>query len=246
MIRIDKYLCEMNIGSRSQVKNYLKQGLVTVNGNLVTKADIKITEEKDVVTYKGEAVKYNRYVYYMLHKPAGVVSATNDNTCGTVNELLKNTGYTDIFPVGRLDKDTEGLLLMTNDGMLAHNLLSPKKHVAKTYLVVLKEELSKEDILCLERGVDIGEEKPTREAKVEVIDSKTIRLTITEGKFHQVKRMLRAVGNEVVYLKRLSMGSLKLDESLAVGEYRELTKSEIDALTGIQPGKEYCSTDENT
>lgn len=235
MIRIDKYLCEMNIGSRSQVKNYLKQGLVTVNGNIVTKADIKIAEEKDVVAYKGEAVKYSRYVYYMLHKPAGVVSATNDNTCRTVNELLKDTGYTDIFPVGRLDKDTEGLLLMTNDGMLAHNLLSPKKHVAKTYLAVLKEEISKEDILCLENGVDIGEEKPTRQATVEVIDSKSIRLTITEGKFHQVKRMLRAVGNEVVYLKRLSMGSLMLDESLAVGEYRELTKSEIDVLTGKLP-----------
>lgn len=234
MIRIDKFLCEMNIGSRSEVKNYLKQGLVTVNGNIVKKADIKLEEEKDVVTYKGETVKYSRYVYYMLHKPAGVVSATNDKTCRTVNELLKNTGYTDIFPVGRLDKDTEGLLLMTNDGKLAHNLLSPKKHVAKTYLAVLKEEISKEDILCLESGVDIGEEKPTRQAKVEVMDSKSIRITITEGKFHQVKRMLHAVGNEVVYLKRLSMGSLELDESLAAGEYRELTELEIDVLKGMQ------------
>lgn len=237
MIRIDKFLCEMNIGSRSEVKNYLKQGLVTVNGNIVKKADIKLDEEKDVVTYKGETVKYSRYVYYMLHKPAGVVSATNDNTCRTVNELLKNTGYTDIFPVGRLDKDTEGLLLMTNDGKLAHNLLSPQKHVAKTYLAVLKEEISKEDILCLESGVDIGEEKPTRQAKVEVMDSKSIRITITEGKFHQVKRMLHAVGNEVVYLKRLSMGSLELDESLAVGEYRELTELEIDVLKGMQPNE---------
>lgn len=226
---MDKYLCDINIGSRSQVKTYLKQGLITVNGVVVKRADIKI-EQDAIVAYKGETLKYRKYAYFMLNKPAGVVSATSDNTCKTVTELLKSTGYKDIFPVGRLDKDTEGLLLMTNDGMLAHNLLSPKKHVNKIYDVKLMRDISGEEIERLEAGVNIGGDRDALPSVVELLSSKNIRLSITEGKFHQVKRMLYAVGNEVVYLKRISMGSLTLDENLAAGEYRELTEKEMEQL----------------
>lgn len=230
MLRLDKLLCEMNIGTRSQVKTILKQGLVKVNGETVTKPEYKVDEKNAQITYKGENVYYEKYVYYMLHKPAGVVSATQDNTCKTVTELLKDTGYKDLFPVGRLDKDTEGLLLLTNDGELAHNLLSPKKHVRKVYYAELAHELSESDIKQLEEGVDIGEEKRTFPAKVELLSAKHIHLTITEGKFHQVKRMLQAVENEVLYLKRVAMGNLVLDEALAKGQYRKLTEEEIEGL----------------
>ncbi len=232
MLRLDKFLCEMKVGTRSQVKKELKQGFVSVNGTVVVKPEHKVDVETDTVTYKGRELLYKKYVYYMLNKPAGVVSATRDNACTTVNDLLKTTGYEDLFPVGRLDKDTEGLLLMTNDGELAHRLLSPKKQVAKVYEVGLKESLSAEDIRRLEEGVDIGEEKPTLPAKVEILPENHIFLTITEGKFHQVKRMMKAVGNETVSLRRTAMGSLKLDGRLAPGDYRELTEEETDALRG--------------
>lgn len=238
MLRLDKLLCEMNIGTRSQVKTFLKQGLIKVNGETITKPEYKIDEENARITYKGEELRYQKYAYYMLYKPAGVVSATKDNTCETVTELLKDTGRKDLFPVGRLDKDTEGLLLMTNDGELAHNLLSPKKHVSKVYYVELERDLSIEAAGRLEEGVDIGEEQLTLPAKVEMLTEKSIYLTITEGKFHQVKRMLKAVDNEVVYLKRMAMGSLVLDESLTKGAYRELTEDEINNLRKEQTGME--------
>lgn len=230
MLRLDKFLCEMNIGSRSQVKLYLKQGLVTVNGEIITKPETKVDENKDEVAFKGASCRYRRYVYYMLNKPQDIVSATKDNLNVTVTELLKDTGYMDLFPVGRLDKDTEGLLLMTNDGALAHDLLSPKKHVKKVYFARLERALTEEDVRLLEQGVDIGEEKYTLPARVEILPDQCIHLTITEGKFHQVKRMLNAVGNNVLYLKRVVMGSLRLDEGLRPGEYRELTTEEIQCL----------------
>ena len=230
MLRLDKLLCEMNIGTRSQVKTILKQGLIQVNGQVVTKPECKVDEQTVQITYKGKTLQYRKYVYYMLHKPAGVVSATQDNTCKTVTELLKDTGWKDLFPVGRLDKDTEGLLLMTNDGELAHNLLSPRKHVSKVYYVEVRDALSKEAVEQLEEGVDIGEDSLTRPAKVELLSEQRIHLTITEGKFHQVKRMLQAVGNEVLYLKRIAMGNLVLDETLARGAYRELTDWEVETL----------------
>ncbi len=232
MLRLDKFLCEMKVGTRSQVKKELKQGFVSVNGTVVVKPEYKVDEKADTVIYKGQELHYKKYAYYMLNKPAGVVSATRDNTCTTVNDLLKDTGYEDLFPVGRLDKDTEGLLLMTNDGELAHRLLSPHKHVAKVYDVELKECLSEEAVRRLEAGVDIGEEHPTLPAKTERLPGNHILLTITEGKFHQVKRMMKAVGNETVSLRRTAMGSLKLDERLAPGEYRELSEEETNALRG--------------
>lgn len=230
MLRLDKFLCEMNIGSRSQVKTYLKQRLVTVNGGIVLKPETKIDEEKDTVAFKGEALCYKKYVYYMLNKPQGVVSATEDKQCRTVTGLLKDTGYHGLFPVGRLDKDTEGLLILTNDGVLAHNLLSPKKHASKVYYVMLEKELGREAAERLEKGVDIGERRLTLPAKVELLDAKSIHLTITEGKFHQVKRMLQAVDNRVIFLKRVAMNGLWLPDSLPAGHYRELTEDELSLL----------------
>lgn len=227
MIRLDKFLCEMEIGTRSQVKDMVKKGMVSVNGEVVKKADYKFDETAATVSVNGKELSYQKYYYYMLNKPQGVVSATTDNHDKTVLNILKDAPGKDLFPVGRLDKDTEGLLLITNDGELSHNLLSPKKHVDKTYLVETKENITEEMVLQLREGVDIGEEKLTLPAKVNVLEDKKLELTIMEGKFHQVKRMLKAVDNEVIYLKRLSMGSLRLDEKLALGEYRCLTEEEI-------------------
>ena len=230
-MRLDKFLCENGCGTRSQVKQLVKQGRVCVNGIPCKAADQKIEENSDAVSVDGRELSYTKFVYYMFHKPAGCVSATKDNHDKIVLDFIKKDDYkADLFPVGRLDKDTEGLLLITNDGGLAHRLLSPKKHVPKTYYAKIKASLSAENIKSLEEGLDIGEEKKTLPAKVEIIKEQEILLTISEGKFHQVKRMLLAVGNEVLYLKRLSMGSLKLDENLKTGEYRALTGEEIDRL----------------
>ena len=230
---MDKFLCELKVGTRSQVKKELKQGFVKVNGETVTEPERKVDVEKDQVVYKGRTLSYRKYAYYMLNKPAGVVSSTKDNTCLTVAELLKDTGCGGLFPVGRLDKDTEGLLLLTNDGELAHRLLSPKRHVDKTYLVTLKREPSEEELLCLERGVDIGEERPTMPARVCRQGKQQILLTIHEGKFHQVKRMAQAVDNQVTALKRVSFGGLSLDESLHPGEYRPLSEEEVRQLQNV-------------
>ena len=230
MIRLDKFLCEMEMGTRSKVKDLIKKGMVTVDGEVIKKAEYKFDESKAKVYVKEKEVAYQKFYYYMLHKPAGVVSATVDNHDRTVMELLKDAPGKDLFPVGRLDKDTEGLLLITNDGELSHNLLSPKKHVDKTYLVETKESITEKMMQELEKGVDIGEDKPTMPAKVNLVEEKKLELTIREGKFHQVKRMLQAVENEVVYLKRLSMGSLVLDEKLGLGEFRCLTNQEIEDL----------------
>jgi len=242
MLRLDKYLCGMNVGTRSQVKKELKLGMVSVNGETITRPEYKVDETTAKVAYKGKVLEYHKYVYYMLNKPAGVVSATKDNLHRTVAELLQSAGFGDLFPVGRLDKDTEGLLLMTNDGGLAHALLSPGKHVEKRYEAELEEGLSKEALQKLEQGVEIGEKHPTRPARVELLteddgrkEDKTIRenkvlLTLHEGKFHQVKRMLQAVGNEVVGLQRVEFGGLRLDPALEPGEYRELTEEELAIL----------------
>ena len=168
----------------------------------------------------------------MLHKPAGVSTATEDKKESTVMDILREEKVKNLFPVGRLDKDTEGLLLITDDGELAHNLLSPKKHVDKEYLVKVRDSISEEDCKKLAEGVDIGDEKPTAPAKVERVAEKEILLTIREGRFHQVKRMLQAVGNEVLYLKRLSMGSLRLPKDLEKGAYRPLSEEEIYKIKG--------------
>ena len=229
-MRLDKFLCRMDMGTRSQIKTYIRQGLVTVNGQIEKSADRHIDEHTDRITLRGQTFHYVTERYYMLNKPAGVVSATKDNTAGTVVELLDSQDRSGVFPVGRLDKDTEGLLLLTNDGELSHKLLAPKRHVDKTYLASLEYPISQEDVARLEQGVDIGEERITLPAKVQMVDARTIYLTIHEGKFHQIKRMLRAVGNRVTALKRVSFAGIDLDENLKPGEYRELTEQEVAML----------------
>ncbi len=229
MIRIDKYLCDMSIGSRSEIKEYIRKKLITVDGVVVTDPGMKISEDS-AVTFKGEPLQYKQFRYYMLNKPQGVVSATKDNIDTTVMDLLKGVNTRDMFPVGRLDKDTEGLLIITNDGELSHRLLSPRSHVDKCYLVQLMHSITADDIKSLSKGVDIGDDTLTLPAKVEAIAADRIYLTITEGRYHQVKRMLEAVGNKVVYLKRVSFGPLELDSDLAPGQYRELDDSEIIML----------------
>lgn len=228
-LRLDKYLADNGIGTRSEIKLWIRKGRVKVNGEVVTKPEIKVSSE-DEVCFDEKRVKYEKYSYFMLHKPAGVVSATRDNLSKTVLDLLEGEKVKDLFPVGRLDKDTEGLLLITNDGQLAHNLLSPKKHVDKVYFARVKGKVTKEDQLAFLEGVMIEEGYKTMPAKLNIQksdDISEIELTIQEGKFHQVKRMFQAIGKEVIYLKRLSMGSLSLDPNLAPGEYRPLTDSEI-------------------
>lgn len=229
MIRIDKYLCDMSIGSRSEIKEYIRKKLITVDGVVVTDPGMKISEDS-AVTFKGEPLQYKQFRYYMLNKPQGVVSATKDNIDTTVMDLLKGVNTRDMFPVGRLDKDTEGLLIITNDGELSHRLLSPRSHVDKCYLVQLMHSITADDIKSLSKGVDIGDDTLTLPAKVEAIAADRIYLTITEGRYHQVKRMLEAVGNKVVFLKRVSFGPLELDSDLAPGKYRELDDSEIIML----------------
>lgn len=233
MIRLDKLLCDLNLGSRSQVKELLKKGLVLVNGEIVRKPETKIEETTALLCVQGKEYRYNKFVYYMLHKPAGVVSATTDKREKTVMDLLPYIPARDLFPVGRLDKDTQGLLLITNDGALAHNLLAPTKHVEKTYWVKSTPPLSIKAVQSLRTGVDIGDETPTRPAKLVQESENVWLLTITEGRFHQVKRMFHAVGSEVVCLKRLRMGSLILDEALPPGACRELTEEELARLKAL-------------
>lgn len=232
-LRLDKYLAEVGIGTRSEVKKLIRARLVTVNGIPAAKPEQKVDENVDEVCLRGEKLNYVNLEYYLFHKPAGCVCATEDKLHRTVMDYLADTARKDLFPVGRLDIDTEGLLLITNDGALAHELLSPAKHVAKTYYARIDGKVTEEDISLFEKGVDIGEEKPTKPAKLKIIKSdmvSEIELTITEGKFHQVKRMFQAVGKEVIYLKRLSMGPLTLTDDLAPGKYRPLTTEEWNAL----------------
>lgn len=229
-VRLDKFLCDMEFGTRNEVKVLIKKGLVTINDSICKVPDYKLNPETDQVSCQGKLCEYQKFYYYILHKPAGYITATTDDSAPTVMELLGNDYRKDLFPVGRLDKDTEGLLLITNDGALSHRLLSPKKHVSKTYLVEIPETLSQSQIEALERGLDIGDDKLTLPAKVEVIDDTTIHLTITEGRFHQVKRMLKAVDSEVLYLKRISFGSLTLDDQLQKGAYRALKEEELTCL----------------
>ena len=245
-MRLDRYLAEMGCGTRTQVKKEISRGNVNINGKAALRPEEKVDPDTDRVTFQGTEISYIRYEYYMLNKPAGVVSATEDSRDGTVVGLIGERQRKDLFPVGRLDKDTEGLLLITNDGDLVHRLLSPKKHVDKVYFARVAGEVTEEDKEAFARGVDIGDEKLTLPAELEILRVEKeaaekgaasegmffseIRLTIREGRFHQVKRMFQAVGKEVVYLKRIRMGSLVLDEDLKPGEYRKLTEEEIRAL----------------
>ena len=230
-MRLDKFLSNAGVGSRSQVKILIKKGQVSVNDVKAQNGDDVIDENTDVVLCQGKRISLVKYRYFMLNKPAGVVSATEDNLDKTVLDCLSEEDARDLFPVGRLDKDTTGLMLLTNDGELSHNLLSPRKHVDKTYYVTCALEVTDEQLDLLRKGVDIGDDKITLPALARAgAQPNELYLTIREGRFHQVKRMLQAVGNKVTTLKRLSMGSLKLDESLNPGEYRTLTAEELRDL----------------
>ncbi|HLU22451.1 pseudouridine synthase [Lederbergia graminis] len=233
-MRIDKLLSNTGYGSRKEVKQLLKSGSVLVNGTVVKDAKTHVDPNHDLVVVHNEEVYYREFIYIMMNKPQGVISATEDLREKTVIDLLDiNDAQFNPFPVGRLDKDTEGLLLITNDGQLAHTLLSPKKNVPKTYFAVINSEVTEEDVRLFEAGVTLDDGYETKPGYLKILKSgltSDIELTITEGKFHQVKRMFEAIGKRVIYLKRISMGPLQLDESLDLGEYRELTKEELEQL----------------
>ena len=233
LIRLDKYLADMQVGTRSEVKKLIRAGKVQVNGHICKNPDEKFDPEQTEVLADHVTVGYAAYEYFMLNKPKGCVSATEDSRYPTVLDYIREHKRKDLFPVGRLDLDTEGLLLITNDGMLAHELLSPSKHIPKTYEAKVDGIVTAADVERFAEGMDIGEKKPTKPAELVILKANVIshvQITICEGKYHQIKRMFEAVGKPVLELKRISMGTLMLDERLEPGEYRELTQDEIDYL----------------
>lgn len=240
LLRLDKYLADMGAGTRSEVKQYIRKKQVLVNGIFPKGPEQKVDPCKDQVLFQGTPITYEKYEYFMFYKPQGCVSAVTDQRYPTVLDFMKEKNRKDLFPVGRLDLDTEGLLLITNDGPLAHNLLAPRKHVPKIYYAKIAGNVSEKEVELFAEGLEIGEKHPTLPAELKILSCKEepiqntwiseIELTIMEGKFHQVKRMFEAVGKHVVYLRRISMGPLKLDELLQPGEYRKLTDKEIQLL----------------
>ena len=233
-MRVDKLLSKVGVASRAELKKYCKQGLISVNGKVINNPGVQVDSESDDIRFNGEKIVYREFVYIMLNKPDGYISATFDKYDPIVLDLIDQSYLVfEPFPVGRLDKDTEGLLVLTNDGQLAHRVLSPKKHVPKTYYAKIQGKVTEEDILAFEKGVILDDGYETMPSQLKILksdDMSEIELTIHEGKFHQVKRMFESVGKKVVYLKRLSMGKLKLDESLGLGEYRELTEEEVKLI----------------
>jgi len=236
--RLDKILAHLGYGSRREIRELCKKGLVVIDGKAVKDSSMHVNPEESEIKVNGEAINYREFVYIMLNKPQGVISATEDNRHETVIDLLdKEYKSFEVFPVGRLDIDTEGLLILTNDGQLAHRVLSPKKHVPKTYYSKVEGVVTEEDIRAFKAGVTLEDGYETLPAILKIINSSEvseIELTIFEGKFHQVKRMFEAVGKKVIYLQRIKMGALELDDSLELGEYRELTETEMELLTTIE------------
>lgn len=258
LIRLDKLLCDVGLGTRSEVKQLLKRHNVTVNGVKVIKPEVKVNTETDEIAVDGKAIFHEEFEYYLLNKPAGVISAAEDKKEKTVVDLIKDKKRRDLFPVGRLDRDTEGLLLITNDGHLANRLLKPGKHVDKTYFAYVRGDVNEDTKKAFLSGVDIKDETLTKPADLVIlkedesdcfkdalnyiknndkIDDSVLDegltgtyITVREGRFHQVKRMFQAVGCEVIYLKRISMGLLKLPQDLPIGCYRKFTKEELDIL----------------
>ena len=235
-MRLDKFLVACAVGSRTEVKNLLKSGRVMVNGKKEKSAKLQIDEERDEIRFDGQVLEYEEFVYYMMNKPQGVISATEDSKHRTVLDLLDDLARSkEVFPVGRLDIDTHGLLLLTNNGQLAHALLSPKRHVDKTYLAQVEGRMSQEDVDTFAKGIPL-KDFTCQPARLEIVsvdpekNQSLVRVTIAEGKFHQVKRMVAYCGKEVVDLQRLTMGTLILDEKLKRGEWRRLTKEELENL----------------
>ncbi|PRY82198.1 16S rRNA pseudouridine(516) synthase [Alkalibacterium olivapovliticus] len=236
-MRLDKLLAHSGLGTRKEVKKLLKKKIVEVNNEIVTDPKIHVDLDVDHVTVSGETLDYQEFIYLMMNKPQGVISATEDNMHETVLDLLEmQDSLQEPHPVGRLDIDTEGLLILTNDGKLTHRLLSPKHHVDKLYYAEIDGIVTEEDQTVFEQGVILEDDYQTLPAKLDIVsvnedtNTSVIKLVIQEGKFHQVKRMMHSVGKEVTYLKRLEMGPLKLDDQLELGAYRELTSEELDLL----------------
>ncbi|MEO2259957.1 pseudouridine synthase [Paenibacillus amylolyticus] len=238
-LRLDKILSHMGVGTRSELKKMVKQGRIHVDGKAVKDSGVQVNPEVNVIEADGERIVYREMIYLMLHKPPGVVSATEDNRDKTVLDLLrKEDRVFNPFPVGRLDKDTEGLLVLTNDGPLAHDLLSPRKHVPKTYEARVLGNVDEADVQRFKAGIQLDDGYETLPAELIILGQEeteegmisSISLIIHEGKFHQVKRMFQAVGKRVIYLKRVAMGELELASDLAIGSYRELTADELNLL----------------
>ncbi len=229
-MRLDKFLANAGVGTRKEVKKYIQKGLVKVNNEVVKVIDYKVNEI-DKVMFNNEYINFEEYYYYMLNKPKGVVSATKDRE-ETVIDLI-DSPCSDLFPVGRLDKDTEGLLLITNNGKVAHNMLSPRKHVFKTYYAHIKGYINEEHIEEFKKGIIINGDYKCKEAKLTILKSgeiSEILVEISEGKFHQVKKMFKAIGCEVIYLKRITFGEIELDNNLPLGDYRKLNDVELKLL----------------
>ena len=234
-MRLDKCLADCGLGTRSEVKSLLKAKRITVNGKVVTNGKVQVNPETDDIMFDGEKIQYEEFVYMMMNKPKGVVSATEDNLHKTVLDLIDPVYFKKgVFPVGRLDIDTHGLLLLTNDGELAHRLLSPKKHVTKIYQARVEGVMTAEDVTAFENGIVLSDGTECMPARLDIFsttqDESVVQIHLKEGKFQQVKRMVKACGKTVVDLERLTMGPLKLDESLALGESRPLTEEELESL----------------
>lgn len=231
-MRIDKFLSNMGIATRTESSKAARQGGILVNGAAVKKADVHIDPEKDVVTYLGRKIEYRKYTYILMNKPDGVVSATEDGRDKTVIDLLpEELQKLNLFPCGRLDKHTLGLVMLTDDGDLAHRLLSPKHHVKKKYYFESKFPLTDDEISYLEKGATLEDGYITKPSEIELFeDKKSGHITLIEGKYHQIKRMLESVNNKITYLERITFGPLVLDEKLARGEWRFLTENEIKGL----------------
>lgn len=239
-MRLDKFLVESGLGSRSQVKQLLKKRQVWVNGAVVTSAKTQIDEQSDQIMVDGQKLKYEKFVYYLLNKPKQVISATTDDQHRTVLDLLDDTArQKEVFPVGRLDMDTYGLLLLTNNGPLSHAMLSPKRHVPKLYQAQVAGLMDQTDIERFAQGIEL-KDFTCQPAQLKILEAdettetSRVQITLSEGKFHQVKRMVLACGKEVIDLQRLSMGPLQLDESLELGQWRRLTKEELQSLEIFQ------------
>ena len=234
-MRLDKCLADCGLGTRSEVKSLLKAKRITVNGKVVNNGKVQVNPETDEILFDGEKIQYEEFVYIMMNKPKGVVSATEDNLHKTVLDLIDPLYFKKgVFPVGRLDIDTHGLLLLTNDGELAHRLLSPKKHVTKIYQARVEGVMTDEDAAAFEKGIVLSDGTECMPARLDILnttqDESIVQIHLKEGKFHQVKRMVKACGKTVVDLQRLTMGPIKLDESLALGESRPLTEEELESL----------------
>lgn len=240
-MRLDKYLADAGLGTRTEVKKLISKGRIEVNGKKASDPGMKVEKGVDSVKADGAELSFSEFEYYMLNKPRGIISASRKNSqkrgerlpdgeAKYAVDLIRETAKTDLFPAGRLDKDTEGLLLITNDGKLSHRLLSPSKHVIKTYYTELSGEFSEAEKERLEAGIDIGDEKPTKPCTINILSDRSCFITLTEGRYHQIKRMFATSGLRVTYLKRITFGPLALDNSLDPGEYRPLNSEELSKL----------------